>query len=282
MNRIRRIGVLGAGVMGTGVAQKYAQYNYDIVLIDTQKAVLKKSMKAINRNLRIHNMTCKEKLNSEEILNHIKESTSYADLKEVDMVIENIPEVLEVKKKLYQELNNYCKEECYFLVNTSCIPITEIASFTKRPEKVIGVHFMNPVPMQKFAEVIRGYYTEEKLIELVKENLESVDIACTVVNDSPGFVSNRLSHLFMNEASNLVLEGVATPEQIDLIFTKGFHHETGPLHTADLIGLDTVVNSLDILYNSYQDPRFRCSPLLRKMVSAKLLGIKTGKGFFEY
>ncbi|MDR1550949.1 MAG: 3-hydroxyacyl-CoA dehydrogenase family protein [Hungatella sp.] len=282
MDKIKQIGVLGAGVMGTGVAQKYAQYGYDIVLIDVEDSILNKSIRTINRNLRIHNMTSKEKINSEEILSRIKVSTSYGDLKGVDIIIENIPEVLELKKKLYQELDCYCKEDCYFLVNTSCISITEIASFTKRPEKVIGVHFMNPVPLQKFAEVIKGYYTGESVIELVKENLKAMDIECTVVNDSPGFVSNRLSHLFMNEAANLVMEGVATPEQVDLIFTKGFHHETGPLHTADLIGLDTVMNSLEILYSSYQDPKYRCSPLLRKLVAAKLLGIKTGRGFFEY
>ena len=247
MDKIKQIGVLGAGVMGTGVAQKYAQYGYDIVLIDVEDSILNKSIRTINRNLRIHNMTSKEKINSEEILSRIKVSTSYGDLKGVDIIIENIPEVLELKKKLYQELECYCKENCYFLVNTSCISITEIASFTKRPEKVIGVHFMNPVPLQKFAEVIKGYYTGESVIELVKENLKAMDIECTVVNDSTGFVSNRLSHLFMNEAANLVMEGVATPEQVDLIFTKGFHHETGPLHTADLIGLDTVMNSLEIL-----------------------------------
>lgn len=282
MDTIRQIGVLGAGVMGTGVAQKYASFGYDVILIDTSETILKKSINAINRNLRIYNMVNSVKLDSQEILNHIKKSTDYQSLKEADLVIENVPEVLALKKEIYQNLDQYCKEDCYFLVNTSCISITEIASFTKRPEKVIGVHFMNPVPMQKFAEVIRGYYTTDEVIELVKQNLKTMGIDCTVVNDSPGFVSNRLSHLFMNEAANLVMEGVATPEQIDLIFTNGFHHETGPLHTADLIGLDTVMHSLEVLYNSYQDPKYRCSPLLKKMVAANKLGIKTGKGFFTY
>lgn len=141
---------------------------------------------------------------------------------------------------------------------------------------------MNPVPKQNFAEVIRGFYTSEETIEKTKLFLESAGINCTVVNDSPGFVSNRISHLMMNEAANLVMENVATPEQIDMIFTNGFHHETGPLHTADLIGIDTVVNSLDVLYESYQDSRFRCSPLLRKMMYAGLLGRKSGEGFFKY
>ncbi len=141
---------------------------------------------------------------------------------------------------------------------------------------------MNPVPLQKFAEVIKGNFTSDDTIEKVKSFLKEIEIDCTVINDSVGFVSNRLSHLFMNEAINLVMEGVATPEQIDQIFTEGFHHSMGPLHTADLIGLDTVMYSLNVLYQNYQDPKYRCSPLLRKMVDSGLLGRKSGKGFFEY
>lgn len=282
LETIKIVGIVGAGVMGTGVAQKFAQYGYDVKLVDLKEDVLKKSKKTINRDLMIKNMMSGEKVDAKKILEHIEVSTDYKILENADIVIENVPEVIEIKKAVYEEIEKYCKEDCCYLVNTSCIPITEIGSYTNRPDKVIGVHLMNPVTMQKFAEVIRGFYTSEKTIQYIKNVLTSVEIDCTVINDSPGFVSNRLSHLFMNEAANLVLEGVAEPEQIDKIFTEGFHHTMGPLHTADLIGLDTVVNSLEVLYESYQDPKYRCSPLLKKMVSAKLLGRKTGKGFFEY
>lgn len=279
---IKVIGIIGAGVMGTGVAQRFAQYGYDVVLIDKTDEILDKARSSINRNLMIHNMMNKEKVDVKNVHSHIATSIDYEVLREVDVVIENVPEVIEIKEKVYLELEQKCKRECYFLVNTSCISITQVASYTSRPDRVIGVHFMNPAPIQKFSEVIRGYYTSNETIEDVKKLLKSIEINCTVINDSPGFVSNRMSHIFMNEAANIVLEGVATPEQVDMIFTEGFQHKMGPLHTADLIGLDTVVNSLEVLYQSYQDPKYRCSPLLKKLVSAGLLGRKTGKGFFEY
>lgn len=279
---IKRIGIIGAGVMGTGVAEKFATYGYDILLIDVDQKILDKSISTIKRRISIHNMMNKEKINVEEVMNHIQVSLKYEDLKDSDIVIENVPEIFKLKEEVYLKIDKYCKKECLYLVNTSCISITKIGSLTKSAEQVIGVHFMNPVPMQKFSEVIKGYYTSDKTIEEVEKLLKSVDINCTVINDSPGFVSNRLSHIFMNEAANLVLEGGADAKQIDEIFTQGFHHKMGPLQTADLIGIDTVVNSLDVLYESYHDPKFRCSPLLRKMVDANLLGRKTGKGFFEY
>lgn len=279
---IKTIGIIGAGVMGTGVAQRFAKYGYDVILVDISQEILEKSINSVNRNLMIDNMMSKDKVDVKDILSHITTSVNYQALKDVDVVIENIPEIIEMKKEVYLKLEECCKKDCCFLVNTSCISITEIASNTQRADKVIGVHFMNPVPVQKFAEVIRGFYTSEETIEKIQQFLISVDIDCTVINDSPGFVSNRLSHIFMNEAANLVLEGVADPEQVDKIFTEGFHHKMGPLHTADLIGLDTVVNSLKILYDSYQDPKYRCSPLLKKMVDARLLGRKTGQGFFKY
>lgn len=281
-NEVKKIGVIGAGVMGTGVAQRFATYGYDVLLIDVDSKILDKSVSTIKRTISIHNMMHKEKINAEEVMGHISVSLNYGDLKDSDIVIENVPEIYELKEKVYLEIEKYCKKECLYLVNTSCISITKIGSLTKRADQVIGVHFMNPVPMQKFSEVIKGYYTSDETIEKVKNFLKSAGINCTVINDSPGFVSNRLSHIFMNEAANLVLEGVADAKQIDEIFTQGFHHEMGPLQTADLIGIDTVVNSLDVLYESYHDPKFRCSPLLRKMVDANLLGRKTGKGFFEY
>lgn len=282
IDNIKKIGLIGAGVMGTGVAQRFAEYGYQIVLIDIVPETLKKAKETIERNILFHNMMHKDKLNKEEILGKIENSISYESLKDVDIVIENIPEIISAKLELYQQIDKITKGECFYLVNTSCVPIQKIADIISNAGKVIGVHFMNPVPLQNFAEVIKTSIISEEDLEFISEFLMSVKIECTVVNDSPGFVSNRLSHLFMNEAANLVMEGVATPEQIDMIFTKGFHHETGPLHTADLIGIDTVVNSIDVLYECYKDSKFECSPYLREMVEKGELGRKTGKGFFQY
>lgn len=281
-NKRSKIGVVGARAMGIGIVQKFAQYGYHIVLIDIKKEILKKSKESINRNLRLHNMINPNKVNIIEIMDRISTSTTYEELKEVDIVIENIPGTIDEKLKVYGQMDAICKPECIYIVNTSCIPITKLGQGTNRGDKVIGVHFLNPATMQKFAEVIRGKDTSKVTIERVKNLLISVDMDCTVVNDSPGFVSNRLSHLFMNEAANLVMEGVATPQQIDKIFVEGFHHKMGPLQTADLIGIDTVVNAIEVLYECYQDSKYICSPYLKQLVGKGSLGRKAGKGFYEY
>lgn len=276
------IGVVGAGVMGAGVAQKFAQYGYSVILIDLYEEVLQKALSNIERSIMLHNMMNQDKIDKVEVMNRIKVSVDYACLSDVNVIVENIPEVISEKLEVYKHLDQVCKKECIYMVNTSCIPITMIGQGTNREGQVIGVHFMNPVPMQHFAEVIRGkntlIETEEKTIAI----LQTVGIESTVINDSPGFVSNRLSHLFMNEAANLVLEGVATVEQIDQIFMEGFHHKMGPLQTADLIGLDTVKNSLDVLYEFYKSQKYKCSPYLSNLVEKNYLGRKNGKGFYEY
>lgn len=279
---VNSIGVIGAGVMGTGVAQRFSQYGYEVVLVDIDEQILEMSKKSIERNIMFHNMVNKDKIELSLVLNKIHTYVSYQALKDVDIIIENIPEVFEEKVKVYQKITNITKKECFYLVNTSCIPITKIANIVKQPNKVIGVHFMNPVHLQNFAEVIATSILSEEDKEFIVDFLKQVKIDCTIINDSPGFVSNRLSHLFINEATKLVMEGVATPKQIDMIFTKGFHHETGPLHTADLIGIDTVVNSLDVLYECYKDNKYECSMYMREKVKNGELGRKTGKGFFEY
>jgi len=277
----KSIGVIGAGVMGKGVAQRFAQNGYKVILLDKNGEVLNSALQEISRNLRFMNMFQK-KFDLDEVMGNISVTMSYSDMEDVDYVVENVPEVQEIKKEVYIELEKVCKAECIYMVNTSCIPITLIGSFTKRAEKVIGVHFMNPVPMKNFSEVIRGCHTTEETVADIKQLLESIGISIEVVNDSAGFVSNRLSHLFMNEAAFLVYEGVATAEQIDNIFKNGFGHKMGPLETADLIGVDTVLDSLEILYKQYEDSKFRSCPLLKKMVSAGLLGRKSGKGFYDY
>jgi len=276
------VAVVGAGIMGTGIAQRFATFGYHIILLDLSESILEKAMMRIEKNVSIRKMFQADAPDAEDIKRRIHITTDYQELKEADFVIENVSEKAEVKQEVYQKLCRCLNDECYILVNTSCIPITRLAGYMARPDKVIGVHFMNPPDVQKFSEVIKGMYTSEETINIVKRLLSSVAIECTVVNDSPGFVSNRLSHLFMNEAANLVFEGVADAEQIDQIFTEGFGHKMGPLHTADLIGIDTVMQSLQVLYEEYQDSRFRCSPLIKKMYYANKLGMKTKEGFFKY
>jgi 3-hydroxybutyryl-CoA dehydrogenase len=207
---------------------------------------------------------------------------NYSDFDNVDLIIENVTEDCEIKKNVYSELNEICSDDATFAINTSCISITKIASYLNKPENAIGMHFMNPVPLKQMVETIRGHHTSEKTVETAKQFLKSIKKNPIIVNDYPGFVANRLSHLFMNEAAFLVQDNVASPDEIDMIFKQGYGHKMGPLETADLIGLDTVVKSLNILYDSYQDSKFRCCPLLKKMVDAGILGIKTGKGFYDY
>lgn len=268
--------------MGCGVAQRLIWYGQPVLLVDINEETVNRAVHSIKRNLMFSNMMSREKTDVDAGMALLKTSVTLTDVKDSDFIIENITESACMKEELYKKLDHICGKDCNFLVDTSCISITKIASYTSKPDRVIGVHFMNPVPKQRFAEVIRGVHTSDETILTVKQFLERIEISCTVINDSVGFVSNRLSHIFMNEAANLVLEGVADPEQIDMIFTEGFHHEMGPLHTADLIGLDTVVDSLKVLYESYQDPKYKCSPLLARMVDAGMKGRKSGKGFFQY
>ena len=281
-HKTKIIGVIGAGIMGTGIAQRYATYKYEVVLLDISKKALEHGIYTIRQNLKIHNMLNKNKYNISEIMGRIKTTLDYQDFKDADFIIENVVEDIEAKKQVYIKLNDIVKNDCYVMVNSSCISITRIGTFVDFPDRIIGVHYMNPVPEQDFVEVIRAVHTSERTCMLTTELLLSVGIQSTMINDSTGYVTNRVSHIFMNEAINLVLEGVAKPKQIDEIFEKCFHHKMGPLATADLIGLDTVMYSLNILYKEYQDPKFRCSPLLRKMVDSGTLGRKRGRGFYSY
>ncbi|MDR2713810.1 MAG: 3-hydroxyacyl-CoA dehydrogenase family protein [Clostridiales bacterium] len=275
------IGIVGAGVMGKGIAQRLVQYGHKILLLDLNENILADAAKSIKRNLKINNMAGK-KHNIDEIMQSIILSVDYEDFAEVDYVIENVTERFEVKREVYKSLEKVCKESCLYMVDTSCIPITAIAALTQREDKVIGVHFMNPVPLISFSEVIRGEYTSDETVKDIEAFLQTVGISIEVIKDSPGFVSNRLSHLLMNEAAFLVYENVASPQQIDVICQNCFGHKMGPLATADLIGIDTVLDSLKVLYDQYEDPKFRACPLLKKMVCANKLGVKTGEGFHQY
>lgn len=281
---IKTIAVIGAGIMGSDVALDLAGYGYRVILKDLDNETLEKAEAKIKKDFKMVKMMKKEmkEVSIDDILSRITFTTSYDGFDNVEMVIENIVEEWEAKKALYLELSKECQPDTLYAVNTSCISITKIGSLMASPDKVIGTHFMNPVPLKKIVEVIRGYHTSDETVETMKEFLKTLNKTGVVVNDFPGFVTNRVSHLFMNEAAFLVQDGVAGPKEVDMIFTQGFGHKMGPLATADLIGLDTVVDSLEVLYQSYQDPKFRCCPLLRKMVDAGLLGRKSGKGFFNY
>ncbi len=279
---MKRIGVIGAGVMGCGVALSFAIKGFEVILVDISNDILKKASDNITSNLRMLAFNKKDLGDHKTILKNIQFTLNEQLLDNVDFIVENIPEKIDIKKNVIQMIDKICSKETIFMHNTSCISITKLASFGKREDKVIGVHFMNPVPMIKGIELIKGFSTSEKTVLCVKELVKEIGKESIVVNDYPGFVSNRISHLMMNEAAFIIQDQVATAEQIDQIFKKCYGHKMGPLETADLIGLDTVVNSLDVLYESYQDPKFRCSPLLRKMVDAGLQGAKNGKGFYQY
>ena len=281
---IRKIAVIGAGVMGSDVAFDLASYGYDVLLKDIHECRLAEARNKIKAGFRGYKMMKSELKDAslDDILGRITFTTHYEGFLETDLVIENVSEDWNIKKTVYTEAREVCRASTFYAVNTSCISITRIANLMPRPEKIIGMHFMNPVPLKNIVEVIRSMHTSEETVTAMKDFLKTLKKSAVVVNDFPGFVSNRLSHLFMNEAAFLVQDQVASPKDIDRIFNQGYGHDMGPLETADLIGLDTVVNSLRILYESYEDPKFRCCPLLKKMVDAGYCGKKSGKGFYEY
>lgn len=281
---IQLVGVVGAGVMGRGVVQNLSQSGLKAILIDVSEEILKNAGEEIKQNLRFQVMMKKldESQTPESILDNIVFTTDFKLLEKCDYVIENVTEKWDVKKDVYAELETVCPESCIYAVNTSVIPITRIGSVTSRPGQVIGIHFMNPVPMKTMVEVIRGYHTTDETIETTKNLLSRMGKEVVLVNDSPGFVSNRVLMLTINEAIFLVQDQVAPAEDVDKIFKGCFGHKMGPLETGDLIGLDTILYSLEALYDSFNDDKYRPSPLLKKMVDAGLHGRKSGQGFYTY
>ncbi len=284
MNKEISVGVIGAGVMGVGVALDFALNNCNVILKDISENALLNAKQKLGSELRLVKMMKQEfaHVSTEHVLAKITFTKEWEDFKKLDIIVENITENWNTKKSLYTELKNEKIEWEIFAVNTSCISITKIAGEFEKSENVIGLHFMNPVPLKNIVEVVKGYHTSKDTIDKAEKILKLLNKKAIVVEDFPGFVANRLSHLFMNEAAFLVQDQVASPDKIDEIFKRGYGHKMGPLETADLIGLDTVVNSLDVLYEEYQDPKFRCCPLLKKMVYAGDYGKKTGKGFYKY
>jgi len=275
--------VIGAGVMGVGLAQALAQSGLRTLLIDISDFILESALGQIRNGVRLARLLQKNLRGSlEEILGHIQVSADYAVLREADFVIENVTEQVGVKTEVYRRLDAVCPPRCIFAANTSAIPITRIAAMTSRPAQVLGMHFMNPVSLKTAVEVIRGYHTSEETITTATRLLALMGKKAILVGDSPGFVSNRVLMLTINEAIFLVQEKVATPEVVDEIFRSCFEHKMGPLETADLIGLDTILLSLEVLYNEFKDCKFRPCPLLSQMVNAGLRGRKCGRGFYSY
>jgi len=281
---IQVVGVVGAGVMGIGVSQNLAQTGYQVILVDISEEILEIAQQEIKKNIRFQTLFNKEKKvgSPDEILKKITFSTNYKLLDSADFVVENVTEKWDIKKEVYAQLDAICPERTVFAANTSAIPITRIASATKRAKNVIGMHFMNPVPMKSMVEVIRGYHTSDETIEIAKSFLAQMGKECIIVNDSPGFVSNRVLMLTINEAIFLLQERVASASDVDKIFKTCFGHKMGPLETADLIGLDTILLSIEVLYESFKDSKYRPCPLLKQMVEAGLYGQKSKQGFYVY
>lgn len=278
------VGVIGAGVMGAGVAQNLAQTNHQVVLIDLTDEILERARAEVAKNVRFYGFLGKQvkKENSDEVVRRIEFSTDFGSLREADFIVENVTEKWEVKRPIFERIDDICPRHTVFAANTSCIPITRIAAATRRPAQVIGIHFMNPVPHKPVAEVIRGYHTSEETIETTRTLLASMGKTGIVVNDSPGFVTNRVLMLTINEAIYVLQDQVATAEDVDAIFKSCFGHKMGPLETADLIGLDTILYSIEVLHEAFADSKYRPCPLLKKMVDAGLHGRKSGKGFYNY
>lgn len=279
-----KVGVAGAGVMGAGVAQNLAQKGIRTVLVDISEAALAKARTNIFNAVRFAAMMQRgaTAADPEQTVGLIEFTTDLGRLSDVEFLVENIVEKWPAKQELYPKLDAICPPACVFAANTSAISITKIAGATKRPDRVLGMHFMNPVPMKTTVEVIRAHHTSDDTLARGLAFLTQLGKEGIVVKDLPGFVSNRVLMLTVNEAIWVVQDQVASPADVDKIFKSCFGHKMGPLETGDLIGLDTILYSLDELYAQYRDPKFRPAPLLQKMVDAGLHGRKSGQGFFKY
>ncbi|MGB3261116.1 3-hydroxybutyryl-CoA dehydrogenase [Paenisporosarcina sp.] len=280
---IQKVLVIGAGQMGSGIAQVCAQAGFDVKLNDMKEEFFQRGLttikKNLSRNVEKGRMTEDEK---EQVLSRITKSLDLNDASDVDLVIEAAVENMEIKQQIFKQLDEITPKHTILASNTSSLPITEIAAATNRPEQVIGMHFMNPVPVMKLVEIIRGLATTDEVYTSIEEMTKKLNKVPVEVNDFPGFVSNRILMPMINEAIYTLYEGVATKEAIDDVMKLGMNHPMGPLQLADFIGLDTCLYIMEILHDGFGDSKYRPCPLLRKYVKAGWLGKKTGRGFYEY
>ena len=281
---MKHIGVIGAGTMGNGIAHVFAQSGYSVRLIDLSETVLEKALATISKNL--DRMVAKEKISETDkttTLNNIETFTNMSSaVKGLDLVVEATTENMDIKFKIFSQLDELCDEHTILGSNTSSISITKIAAATQRADKVIGMHFMNPVPVMKLVEVIRGYATSNEVTNTIMEVSKSLNKVPVEVNDYPGFVANRILMPMINEAIITLYQGVAGVEEIDTVMMLGMAHPMGPLHLADFIGLDVCLSILEVMHDGFGNPKYAPCPLLINMVTAGKLGIKSGEGFYDY
>ncbi|MGM0589252.1 MAG: 3-hydroxybutyryl-CoA dehydrogenase [Bacteroidota bacterium] len=281
---MKNVAVIGGGTMGNGIAHVFAMNDFNVHLVETSDELAEKALGKISKNL--DRMVKKEKISADDkeaALNNITTFTDVADaVQDIDLVVEAVPEIFELKKSIFETLDANAPEDAILASNTSSISITKLAATTDRAERVIGMHFFNPVPVMKLVEIVRGYETADEVYDVVESTSKELGKSPVPVEDYPGFVSNRVLMPMINEAIYAVYEGVATPENVDEVMKLGMAHPMGPLRLADFIGLDVCLDILNVLHEGFKDPKYRPCPLLVKMVDAGKLGDKSGEGFYTY
>jgi 3-hydroxybutyryl-CoA dehydrogenase len=283
MMEVRSIGVIGSGTMGNGIAHVFSLSGYDVTMVDVDQGVIDSAMARIRKNM--DRQVKKEKISAadmEAALARIKTSTDLGEVKNTELVVEAVPESAQLKRDIFTRLDSISKPDCILASNTSSISISEIASSTKRPAKVVGMHFMNPVPMMVLVEIVKGESTSPETLSTVKETSEKLGKTPVTVNDSPGFVANRILMPMINEAVWCLHQGIAQAEDIDTVMKLGMNHPMGPLALADLIGLDVCMSILEVMHAGFGDSKYEPCPLLKKKVEDGNLGRKAGKGFYDY